>query len=335
MFDPMICYCPGLFRNIALSDQEKYIVALDAEYLSPRKDWSVRISAPELLGGFDLAVLQSIACLSRTSKEKPIDPSARPRQKGSIDFALFEALMAATGSDEIQDFSSGPILIGNHSIQTVLRAAGLPENGRNSHLVQKSLQRLSSVSLKFDLHEKESKIKRQHYRLISVFVPPNQADRGYRVHIAINPRLSEFLTNGELPHTRISLVEARKLGTNYAARILHQRLCAVINDGQERPLKMATLMQYLYPSDKQLELADQLRATHVASFRKLAKFPDLLQKARMDETVSALESLQEHIGWAIKLQKQTRDAIDWMWLVKRKRVSRTKLGMSNAARPRA
>jgi hypothetical protein len=70
-------------------------------------------------------------------------------------------------------------------------------------------------------------------------------DKTNQLWVALNPRVTEAIF-GIRPHTRINMDEVRKLQSG-PARILHQRLSAIISQGQSKKLLPDTLIGYIWP----------------------------------------------------------------------------------------
>ena len=66
-----------------------------------------------------------------------------------------------------------------------------------------------------------------------------------KLMVALNPRVA-LAVFGDQPYTRINMDEVRKLKGG-PARILHQRLCAIISQGQRRKILPDTLISYIWP----------------------------------------------------------------------------------------
>ncbi|MDR3410468.1 MAG: replication protein C, IncQ-type [Formivibrio sp.] len=323
MNDPALCLCPGLFRNVCPHDQNWRGVETQICY-EYSDDLVVEFLCPELLGGFDLSILQSVTSLAHASA-KLIDPDA-DLSGDDIAVHLRDGLIDESVPDPKHDVLVGKLLFAEFPILHLLQVAGLTDNGRNSRRAMESMRRLSKVTIV--IRNRHDNDDWQRFQLLSFFVPPGQADRGHRVHVGLNPRLTRFVLREEHHHTRVSLVEARKLGSDLAARVLHQRLCGVINDGKDRDLKMGTLLAYLYPNDKAACDADKLRGDCIASYRRLLKHPERLLQKKVDETISVMDSLQEKLGWEIKLVRQPGPNVqDALWRIVRTKVSRTKVEM--------
>lgn len=320
MHDPDLCLCPGLFRHLRPLNQAQSKVEMKLVY-APREDALIEFQSAHLLGGFDVAVLQSAASLGHSSNDVRLCSGAGGAEQESLVPDLAGLINALNSNGECETID-GKVLIASFSIQSLLRVAGLPENGRNSNLARESLRRLAGVTVIVRNPLDES--KRKQFPLISVDIPLDQADKGFRVHIGINAQLTRHLLRKERHHTRISLAEARKLGGDFAARVLHQRLCAVINDDDYRDLRMQTLVEYLYPDDTMTAATDKLRAEHTQSYAKLLMYPDRLRQQRFDETTEAMAALKERLGWSIELLRHNGDAEDALWRIRRTKSSRTK-----------
>lgn len=312
MLDPAICYCPGLFRDVRHSGDEAAIknsVSYESDDFGQQK--IITFECPALLSGIDAAVLQGVACeLTVKNQSAPIDLTAWTPT--GIDEELVNKLLIP-GTPPVP----GALLRGTLSMQLLLRAAGLTDNGRSTVAARASLERLSRVMV--TVRASSASPILEAYKLLSIVSPTN----GQAVHVCLNPRLTCYLLNSARQHIRISLVEARKLGTNYAARVLHQRLCAVVSDGSERTLKVGTMLEYLYPSDSAMTESDTKRGVHTASYRKVVADPKKLERYRLDLLDKACMAICAKLGWEMSLPKQKRNPLETLLLIKRKRSSKT------------
>lgn len=312
MLDPAVCYCPGLFREVRHSSPE---AAIENTATYEIDDFGVRkiitFECPALLSGIDAAVLQGVACeLTVTNQSAPIDLTTWT--PSGIDEELVNKLLIP-GTPPIP----GALLRGTLSMQLLLRAAGLTDNGRSTAAARESLERLSCVLV--TVRAPSSSTILESYKLLSIVSPTN----GQAVHACLNPRLTCHLLNSARQHIRISLVEARKLSTNYAARVLHQRLCAVVSDGATRQLKVGTILEYLYPNDPVMAASDAKRSAHTASYMKVVADPQKLERYRLAMLNKACMAICAKLGWEMALQRQKRNPLETLLEIKRKRSSRT------------
>lgn len=319
MADPALCMCEGLFRHIRSVDQDYDSVELrlETEY---GERWKMAVQSRELLGGFDLAILQGVSSLCvRASMlaEEELRPSA------DIAELLFSELHYVIGPESSYPAEQSTMLTSAFSLMNLLRVIGISVNGRNVEFAKRSLQRLSQVSMRFD--DKNASAVWESFRLISYHAPTGQGDRGHRVYVGLNPRLGRYLKRKERHHARISLLEVRKLGADFAARILHQRLCAIVDDDGTRALRMRTLLGYMYPQDEMTRRGDEVRALRTASYAKLIGKPKLLEKERIEQTKTALNVLAKELGWKVKVVRDGKTKqLDTLWEIERTKSSMTK-----------
>jgi len=69
-----------------------------------------------------------------------------------------------------------------------------------------------------------------------------------RLYVALNPRITEAVLS-ERPFARIDMEEVRKLKTD-PARLLHQRLCGVIDPAKTRKITLDKLCSYVWSESK-------------------------------------------------------------------------------------
>lgn len=320
MLDPSLCRCAGLFRHIRKQDHiHQSSVPLELDYHGePGKVIQFRSLA--LLGGFDLAVLHAVLSIGRRASS---NDSSQEMVNSKLDKAeLLSRLWTSSRPEPCDGLEDQDMLTFGFSFQMLLQVAGLQENGRNSLAARESLRRLENVTM--TVEDCSSGVRGHPARLLAMYWPTGTADKGFRVWAAINSRLTGYLLRKEHQHIRISLDEGRKLKDNLAARVLHQRLSAVIDDDDERSLKMSTILGYLYPEDSFTMAFEEARANTIASFAKLRSRPKNLQQAKIDDTIDAIEVIQTVLKWDISLVRNKGHALDALWRIRRPKVNRTK-----------
>lgn len=290
--DPILCLLPGMFRVV--DEKSRKDINIPLTLAATHGPLTVELSNPYLLNGNDLSVLQAIVALATSGNT--LDP-ARPELLTSHEQVLIDNLLAPDRSHGQQQPIREKVLHLQFSVSALLELIGWSACGENRTLVQDCLQRLATCVLSIFPTDEPQKI--QCFRLISVLSIRGESARWNRTHVALNPRLSEIISDETSRHTRIGLNETRKLGKNQAARILHQRLCAWINEGTTRPVTYETLVGYLYPTDAEGgALSAQLAAADPRLAKQSAEKTKVLQLREMQSAMNVLATLP---GWSVHL----------------------------------
>jgi len=296
MHDPALCGMPGLFRYVDHKQREATRVGLRLKYEHGKTAdrLTFEVFCPVQLGGIELAVLQALVAMSAVGGNT-ITPNTGAA--GTTEQELVAGLVAApdkTHPKELQiteqvrhvDFA------GSH----LLCAIGLPKCGGNRKLVAQAIKYLATVVLL--VYPSENKKQMQRFHLLSSVSTDGQSDKWARTHVALNPRLTAIIAGDITKHTRISLEETRKLGTDQVARILHQRICMWTDDGVKRPVTYRTLLEYVYPDDQESRDADALRRANDPAFARLS--PQRVKRERLATIQAALNKLEDKLpGWSV------------------------------------
>lgn len=249
--DAVHCLAPGLFR--ALKRGERRTTKLDIVY-EYGDGVRVEFSGPEPLGADDLRVLQGLVALAGL-EGKPL----RSIPKTPVGIALRELL------EPRWEAATDEAIALVCSYRRLAREIGYARI-ECSRPIKASIERLWKVSIIV-----QSGQQRRGFRLLADY----QTDDGPQgIHIALNPLLAGAVL-GTDRHIRIDMVEVRKL-KNESTRLLHQRLCAMINPGSALGLKLTTLCAYIFTTE-----------ANAATTRK-----------RLTRTRKAVEDLRE-IGWTV------------------------------------
>ncbi|WP_407668853.1 replication protein C, IncQ-type [Pandoraea norimbergensis] len=108
---------------------------------------------------------------------------------------------------------------------------------------------------------------RQGFRLLSGLVID---ERRGKLAVALNPHLTRAIL-GEGQYTQIDMQEIRALRSD-VARLVHQRLCAVINAGSKRVVAIDTLCSYAWPEQANTNTMHKRRqrlATAIQELREI------------------------------------------------------------------
>lgn len=222
--DSAHCLAPGLFRSLKKGDRIKQ--KLHVVYKFGAKEL-IEFKGPEPLGAEDLLVLQGLVAMSAPQRIllKPTNPekvAIKLREKMELKWDAVNDLSAVIAA----------------SFRKLAREIGYdPDSGGDLKTITKSIERLWTVSIIVQLGN-----ERRGFNLLSSYGSNSKTGK---LLVALNPRVTEAIF-GARPHTRIDMGEVRKLKSD-PARILHQRLSAIIAPGQTKKILQDTLLSYIWP----------------------------------------------------------------------------------------
>jgi len=301
--DPALCLMPGLFRVASDEDQNARVSLMLKQ---THGDYTVELHNSCVLSGHDLAVLQAIVALAaRSSTPDQLDPTDLC---GEVARALVDTLAATLPGAALTE---APTLTDNvlhvdFSGANMLELIGWPEGGKYRQLLKDCLMRLATCVVVVYRDGQRHRAKVSH--LLSHVVQDGSSKKWSRTHVALYPRLTEIIIGSLIPgqrdsHTVIAQAEARLLGMNQGARILHQRLSGFVTQGQRRTLKVSTLLSYLFPNDESgrtlAARAAGVRGVSVTNPAEIAR----VKREHLKVLDSALETLQQ-AGWGVGLSAQ-------------------------------
>lgn len=256
--DTSTCLAPGLFRSLKKGERTKE--KLDATYLSSSltSPFSIRFWGPEPLGADDLRVLQGLIAMSgplgNSLSSKPVTDAGR---------ILREAL-------ELEGYATKlDAITVKGSYSALALEIGMTDGGSAIKSIRSCIERLWSVSIIVDKGDSQ----RQGFRLLSSY----SSDNSNGFYVALSPLIAQAVMGGG-KHTRILMSEVRALKSD-ASRLIHQRLCARIDESKTGKANIDTICAYVWP----LPLTDFAMST-VRMQRKRAR--------------DALEELKT-LGWLI------------------------------------
>lgn len=289
--DPVLCSLPGMFRVVEEKIREQIRVSLQLK--TTHGTLTVELHNSSLLNGLDLAVLQAIVALAAVGDA--IDPA--DGLLTGAEQSLVEGLVAPETKTYERQKIMEDVQHLDFSISALLELIGWPVCGENRALAQACLQRLATCVL--IVYPTDTPKAWQRFHLLASISTRTNSDRWSRTHVALNPRLSRIVLGAEARHTRIALVETRKLGKDQAARILHQRLCSWVNEGAVRPVTFETLVGYLYPKDVEGRSLDaQLTAANPKRAKQSAEKTKVLRLREVQQAMNVLATLP---GWDVYL----------------------------------
>ncbi len=222
--DPGTVLAPGLFQSFKRGDRKKLKLDITYEF---NKSTTLRFVGFEPLGADDLRLLQGIVALAGLSKIAV--PLENPRNEAEKQLTL----LLEPKEDATKEHSAAV----RTNLQRLMHEIGYKTDGGDKrHEVLESLKRLANVTTyaRHDGREKST-------NLLSYYIE----DKTGNLLIMVNPRITKAIM-GQQAYTHIDMREVRALKLD-TARLLHQRLCAVVDPGKARPLKIETMMGYVWP----------------------------------------------------------------------------------------
>lgn len=219
--DPAHCLAPGLFRS--LKKGERKVNKLDVLY--HYGSVQLQFKGPEPLGVDDLRVLQGLVALAGPSGIV-LSPSPNTEQGRKV-----RLLLEPKGEAEKER-----AIIAKGSYGSLAREIGYEDSGV-SRLIRQCIERLWSVSIIVI-----SDNKRHGFRLLAQYA---SNDRSGELYVALNPRIAcAILGTGR--YTRIDMGEVRNLRGD-PARLIHQRLCGFMRNGEGTKITIEKLCEYAWP----------------------------------------------------------------------------------------
>lgn len=224
--DPAHCLIPGLFRSLPRGGRRKEKLDLVYEVSE-----GVRIEAKvfEPLGADDLRVLQGLVAMAAISYQGKGALLLGPAPETELGVELRQLL------DFRFDATQSDACVVCCSYHELAREIGYA-NPRDTKRIRDCIERLFMVT--FFVQEGT---KRYGFRLLSRCASDHQG-----VAVGLNPRLAAAVMGGR--HIRIDMDEVRALRTD-PARLIHQRLCAWIDQGGDGRVDWVKLASYVWPYD--------------------------------------------------------------------------------------
>lgn len=220
------CLAKGLFRSLQRGERK---MPLNIVY--EVKPSSFHFKGPQRLGAEDLRVLQGVVALA-SMQQHPFFP-LNPRSEHGKKLAN---LIKAT------DNGDGEELLYCAAKTTVYRLAaeiGYSEDGGDQRrVIIDALDRMAQVTIVYDDESERYPMDFLGYHFMK--------STG-EILIAVNPQIARAIWR-EDNFVHIDMNEIRCL-KSAPARILHQRLCAIVDPGKERPFFIKTLAGYVWPEE--------------------------------------------------------------------------------------
>ena len=211
--DPAICLVPGLFRTVKRGDYKKKNLHIVYEFGPKEK---IEFLGFEPLGPEDLLVLQGLIAMA--GKNRSIIACDAKGKRGLELRKQIELKGSAVDS---------LLSVVQCSFYDLAKEIGKNTNsGGALKSLKASIKRLWAVSIVVTSNDNWS-----GFRILSGI---RVNEKTNQLWVALNPRVTEAIF-GRRPHTRINMEEIRKLETG-PARLLHQRLSAIISQGQSKKI---------------------------------------------------------------------------------------------------
>lgn len=254
--DAVHVHADKLFRSIDRGARS--VEKLEAEY--EYDDMKVKFVGHEPLGADDLSVLLGLNALAQAQRDNTL--VANPESEREREVRRRLELEHSAECDET--------LTVDASFSELAREIGY-SGSRNTRLIRQSIERLCSVTI---FYEKAG--KRETSKLIADY-SSNEKSGG--LYVALNPRIARAICgNNGSQYIKYNMNEVRAL-KNHTAKLIHYRLCGVVNVNCTLDLTLERLQSYAWP------IQSSVKNTN---------------KARRRATKLALEYIHEKANWKIE-----------------------------------
>jgi hypothetical protein len=222
--DSAHCLAPGLFRSLKRGDHRKHKLHIIYKF-GPKE--LVEFKGPEPLGAEDLLVLQGLVAMAGAKQLIVTD-----------DIKSEKAVALLKGLERKWDAATHSTMAVKSSFRKLAREIGYdPDSGGALKTIQECIERLWTVSIIVQ----QGSI-RLGFNMLSSYGSDSKSGK---LLVALNCRVATAIF-GLRPYTRINMDEVRKIKSG-PARILHQRLCSIISQGQSKKILPETLISYIWP----------------------------------------------------------------------------------------
>lgn len=242
--DPAHALAPGLFRSLARAGGRDKPMKIDYKY----GETTLQFKAPQQLGADDLRVMQGLIAMAAVSGKNKNGVVLSAESKTPLATTLNHSLWIGDLSDAEQTL----VAVGRFG--GLAREIGYSSaNGGTNIRIRECIKRLGEVMIWQKIGKREKR-----FMLLSA-VEFDEATGEFCV--GINPRLAKAVfgaAKGTKSHCRVLLSEVRALESD-PARVIHQRLCGFIDEGQSRAVSFDTLSGYAWPEQALSEAAARKR----------------------------------------------------------------------------
>ena len=263
MMDPAHCLAGGLFRSLAKGQQAKEkLKCWYGDGVSAKEGGNgFEFVGPDPLGPLDLRLLQVVAAFAGKNG-KPL-----PRKPETEDGKRLRAVVEA-GRDETSDPGDEHLCM-RMSYYALAREMGRdPDSQETYKRIRASIERMGNVTIwrqeRIPDPKREGGFKafprRKKYGSILNEVETDGTDG--TVMVSVNPLLSGVFLSAAR-YTTIELAEARVLSD--PGVLIHLRLCAGVNKGNNWTFSVDTLASYAWPDETENEstLKTRRRKVHL------------------------------------------------------------------------
>jgi hypothetical protein len=215
---------PGIFRSLKRGERKKS--KLDVSYKFGDNE-ILRFIGFEPLGADDLRLLQGLVSLGGPHG---ILLKTEPKSEITRQLRLF--------LDTKLDAATKDALVVKETLYKLLSEIGLTNTGDNIKALKASLLRMANVTVLVTSGNREASFHLMSYAI--------DKDDG-KILVALNPRLTDAIL-GNRAYAYVGMAEVRELQTD-PARLIHQRLCAWIDQGKSGHVELDTLCGYVWPDE--------------------------------------------------------------------------------------
>lgn len=232
--DTAHCLAPNLFRQLKSGERKKEKLDVLYKY----SDKTLRFTGFEPLDAGDMRVLQALVAMG--------GPSTIILDFNDVVTETAKTLMGFLNPNNYTKDTKAKVI--NANLSSLLAEIGLSDGGAQRKVAMDSLFRLSNVVVTVETENQKGSCN-----LLSYCLEKNTK----RLYVALNPRITKAILgeNGG-QFTTIDMSEVRKIKGDLSA-ILHQRLCAIVDNGQSKILKVDTLIGYIWGKEPLGEATDK------------------------------------------------------------------------------
>ena len=256
------CLAPGLFRSLQRGERK---IPLDIVY--EVNQTSFHFKGPQKLGSEDLRVLQGVVALA-SMQQLPFSPLNPLSEHGRKLANLIKAADNGNG-DELLYCAA------KTSVYRLAAEIGYSEDGGGQRrIIIAALDRMAQVTIFYD-----DELERYPMDFLGYHFMKNTGE----ILIAVNPQIARAIWH-EDNFVHIDMNEIRCL-KSAPARILHQRICAIVDPGKKRSFLIDTLVGYVWPEE-----------AHSASTMRT-------RRATIRDVVAEIEMLE---GWHVSQMRKNK-----------------------------
>lgn len=284
--DPAHCSCPGLFRSF-MRGQNKQRLEVNYKYAGA----NVTIISPYLLGALELWVLQGMIGMADA------EVAGKRLMLGDPKTEIGKAL--AEGMEPVGTARSMKAVGISAPFTQLAKEMGYaePDSLKTRQILRACIKRLFMVSIFVDEEGNE-----RGYRLLSSYSTSTK-DKTFTV--GLNPAIAAAVA-GDVRYIRIPMHEIRAIKHD-ATRLIHQRLCAFINEGctHPTPINKQTFYGYIWHDLEPTVVLENKAARE--------RTPDLDEAARIQHEKKKAQMLEWHRKKCLKESFDELTALGWVF----------------------